>query len=254
MSGGGDRGRVISSSSILSPTASDGDGRDLREEDEENDDNSENAGEEEETYLSDGVEEEDDDSDFGENILNGLEDSAVVEDCSWSVSTVITKEYVLVAQIRDCGNGSLFDPRIQFAIAISGAYVNGVEVDGALHAGEAIVARARPRRRRRRARSPMAAAPSRRSAQRSASCTSRTRATWKGSASSSTPASTSTSGTSTGAPRFTSPRARASRTWSSCCSRGGAQIDPEDRWDRWGSTLGFDDHLLLRFLGFISWG
>nr|CAD1842565.1 unnamed protein product [Ananas comosus var. bracteatus] len=76
----------------------DGDGRDLREEDEENDDNGENAGEEEDTYLSDGVEEEDDDSDFGENILNGLEDSAVVEDCSWSVSTVITKEYVLVTQ------------------------------------------------------------------------------------------------------------------------------------------------------------
>nr|CAD1818375.1 unnamed protein product [Ananas comosus var. bracteatus] len=24
--------------------------------------------------------------------------------------------------------------------------------------------------------------------------------------------------------------------------------------DRWGSTLGFDDHLLLRSLGFISWG
>ncbi|OAY66560.1 Mitochondrial import receptor subunit TOM40-1, partial [Ananas comosus] len=100
------------------------------DEDEENDDNGENAGEEEDTYLSDGVEEEDDDSDFGENILNGLEDSAVVEDCSWSVSTcrlrgkidsngvvaafleerlnmgvnfilsteVITKEYLLVAQ------------------------------------------------------------------------------------------------------------------------------------------------------------
>nr|CAD1837294.1 unnamed protein product [Ananas comosus var. bracteatus] len=62
--------------------ASDGDGRDLREEDEENDDNDEN------TYLSDGVEGEDDDSDFGENILSGLEDSAVVEDCSWSVYTV----------------------------------------------------------------------------------------------------------------------------------------------------------------------
>nr|CAD1828834.1 unnamed protein product [Ananas comosus var. bracteatus] len=85
---------------IRAASAADGDGRDLREEDEENDDNSENAGEEEETYLSDGVEEEDDDSDFGENILNGLEDSAVVEDCSWSVSTVITKEYVLVAQQR----------------------------------------------------------------------------------------------------------------------------------------------------------
>nr|CAD1823735.1 unnamed protein product [Ananas comosus var. bracteatus] len=68
--------------------ASDGDGRDLRDEDEENDDNGENVGEEEDTYLSNGVEEEDDDSDFGENILNGLEDSAVVEDCSWSVSTV----------------------------------------------------------------------------------------------------------------------------------------------------------------------
>nr|CAD1831214.1 unnamed protein product [Ananas comosus var. bracteatus] len=79
-------------------TRDDGDGRDLREEDEENDDNGENAGEEEDTYLSDGAEEEDDDSDFEENILNGLEDSAVVEDCSWSVSTVITKEYVLVAQ------------------------------------------------------------------------------------------------------------------------------------------------------------
>nr|CAD1842372.1 unnamed protein product [Ananas comosus var. bracteatus] len=67
---------------IVFPTTihSDGDGRDLREEDKENDDNGENAGEEEDTYLSDGVEEEDDDSDFGENILNGLEDSAVVED------------------------------------------------------------------------------------------------------------------------------------------------------------------------------
>nr|CAD1839793.1 unnamed protein product [Ananas comosus var. bracteatus] len=76
---------------------SDGDGRDLRDEDEENDDNGENVGEEEDTYLSDGVEEEDDDSDFRENILNGLEDSAVVEDCSWSVSTTKSKRHVLQA-------------------------------------------------------------------------------------------------------------------------------------------------------------
>lgn len=31
----------------------------------------------------------------------------------------------------------------------------------------------------------------------------------------------------------------------------GAQVDPEDRW---GSTVGLDEHLLLRFLAFISWG
>nr|CAD1820639.1 unnamed protein product [Ananas comosus var. bracteatus] len=31
------------------------------------------------------------------NILNGLEDSAVVEDCSWSVSTTKSKRHVLQA-------------------------------------------------------------------------------------------------------------------------------------------------------------